>query len=236
LKPVARRAAPGRGLAIGGLVRMSASDWPGMLTAVVFCQGCAWRCRYCHNPHLVPFGSTGSGTTWERIRDWLPRRRGLLDAVVFSGGEPTCQPGLPAAMREVSELGFRVGLHTGGPIPDALAAVLPLVDWVGFDFKAPFGAYERVTGRDHGRLAEESFRLIRDSGVAYEVRTTWHPALLSEGDLDAMADTLAAVGRSDWVIQRFRPEGCADAELCAAPVGDVPAFAGRHPGLRLSVR
>jgi pyruvate formate lyase activating enzyme len=232
---VARGVPPGSALSVGGLVKMSASDWPGQLAAVVFCQGCAWRCRYCHNPHLVPFGRSET-ERWERVLAWLGRRRGLLDGVVFSGGEPTCQSALAGAMRQVRDLGFRIGLHTGGPSPLALAAVLPLVDWVGFDFKAPFGAYEKVTGRDHGRLAEESFRLIRESGVAYEVRTTWHPSLLTSADLDAMADTLAACGRREWVIQRFRPDGCADAELCGAPAGRLPAIAAGHPQLRLSVR
>jgi pyruvate formate lyase activating enzyme len=214
---------------------MSASDWPGQLAAVVFCQGCAWRCRYCHNPHLVPFDRP-SAAHWERVLAWLGRRRGLLDGVVFSGGEPTCQPALAGAMGQVRELGFKVGLHTGGPSPLALAAVLPLLDWVGFDFKAPFCSYAKVTGRDHGHLAQESFRLIREAGVACEVRTTWHPALLSPADLEDMADTLAAAGGREWVIQRFRPEGCADAELCAAPPGHLPAIAARHRGLRLTVR
>ena len=214
---------------------MSASDWPGQLVAVVFCQGCAWRCRYCHNPHLVPFGGP-TEHSWERVLAWLGRRRGLLDGVVFSGGEPTCQPGLAAAMAQARALGFKVGLHTGGPSPAALAAVIPLLDWVGFDFKAPFGSYAKVTGRDHGRLAEESFRLILQAGVPCEVRTTWHPAILSAADLDEMADTLAAAGRDAWVIQRFRPDGCADAQLRDSPPGHLPAIGARHAGLRLTVR
>jgi pyruvate formate lyase activating enzyme len=235
LKPVARGVRPGAALGIGGLVKMSASDWPGQLAAVVFCQGCSWRCRYCHNPHLVPFDRPPADR-WDRVLAWLGRRRGLLDAVVFSGGEPTCQPGLAEAMRQVRELGLKVGLHTGGPSPLALAAVLPLVDWVGFDFKAPFASYAKVTGRDHGHLAQESFRLIREAGVPCEIRTTWHPALLSAADLDEMADTLASAGRREWVIQRFRAEGCADAELCASAPGQLPAIAAGHSELQLTVR
>jgi len=235
LSAAARAPGPGAGLAVGGLVKMSASDWPGQLAAVVFCQGCSWRCRYCHNPHLVPFDRPPAAR-WERVLEWLGRRRGLLDGVVFSGGEPNCQAGLAEAMRQVRDLGLKVGLHTGGPSPLALAAVLPLVDWIGFDFKAPFGSYAKVIGRDHGHLAQESFRLIREAGVPCEVRTTWHPLLLSAGDLEEMAATLDAAGRRDWVIQRFRAEGCADAELCAAAPGQLPAVAAGRPGLRLSVR
>jgi pyruvate formate lyase activating enzyme len=214
---------------------MSACDWPGHLVAVVFCQGCSWRCRYCQNAHLIPF-TRHPAARWDRALAWLGRRRGLLDGVVFSGGEPTCQPGLAEAMRRVHDMGFKVGLHTAGPSPLALAAVIPLLDWVGFDFKAPFSSYARVAGKDHGHLAQESFRLIREADIACEVRTTWHPSFLSPSDLDTMADTLAACGWRDWVIQRFRPEGCADTELCASPPGQLPAIAARHAGLRLTVR
>jgi pyruvate formate lyase activating enzyme len=229
---------PGReaaGLRVGGLEKLSLVDWPGLLSAVVFCQGCAWRCRYCHNPHLLPFG-TKQELSWPGVVRWLERRRGLLDGVVFSGGEATCQTNLAGAMAEVRDLGFQVGLHTGGPAPWRIAQVAPLVDWVGFDFKAPFADYARVTGGDHGPRARESLRLILEAGVACEIRTTWHPALLSAADLSSMADTLSEMGCSDWVIQRFRPDGCADANLCAAPAGAVPEIRARDPGLRITVR
>lgn len=226
---------PPRGLVVGGFVKLSSTDWPGQLAAVVFCQGCTWHCRYCHNPHLVAFGP-GSGPDWLTVLTWLAGRKGLLDAVVFTGGEATCQAGLPDAMRQVRELGFKVGLHTAGPSPRALAKVLPLVDWVGFDLKAPFDAYARVTGGDHGRAVAESFRLLRQSSVACEVRTTWHPALLSAADLDKLASFLASVGHREWVIQRFRPVGCTDAELLGSVPGGVPALAGTHPDLRITVR
>ena len=93
--------------------------------------------------------------TWSAVLAWLQNRRGLLDGVVFSGGEPTLQPGLEVAAGQVRELGFRVGLHTAGSAPAALREVLPLLDWVGFDFKAPFADYSRVTaGADRGRTAQ----------------------------------------------------------------------------------
>lgn len=226
-------------LRIGGLEKFSAVDWPGRLVATVFCQGCGWRCRYCHNPHLIPFrtGAPSEGEwTWPTIRAWLRDRRGLLDGVVFSGGEPTLQPALPAAMAEARELGFRVGLHSGGPVPELFAAALALADWVGFDFKAPFTEYGRVTGRPGGRAAEESLRLLRASGVAHEVRTTWHPDLLREEDLRAMSCTLRAAGETRWVLQKFRPEGCADAHLAAQPIGEPPEALLREAGLEICVR
>lgn len=236
-------------ITVGGLARFSTVDWPGMITATVFCQGCAWRCRYCHNPHLIPFRHQSldtavvaideepGGWTWTSVAAWLRDRRGLLDGVVFSGGEPTLQPRLAEAIAQARELGFRIGLHTGGPVPSALATVLPLVDWVGFDFKAPFADYARVTGRPADEAAAASLRLLRASGVAFEVRTTWHPALLSEADLETMAETLAEAGVREWVVQRFRPDGCADTALCASgPVGDAPLPELAREGLTVRVR
>lgn len=222
----------GEELRVGGLEKLSAVDWPGMLAAVVFCQGCAWRCRYCHNTHLQPFRSD-SEIPWEGVVRWLARRRGLLDGVVFSGGEATHQGALAAAMRQVRGIGFKVGLHTAGSSPDVLAGLIPLLDWVGFDYKAPFPLYGRVTGRDQGERARESLRLILEAGVACEVRTTWHPDLLTGDDLSGMAVALCDAGVKTWVIQRFRPEGCVDAALRDAPVPAVPEI--RNPGSRLRI-
>ena len=158
-------------LRVGGLTRLSSCDYPGKLAAVVYCQGCAWRCTYCHNPELQPARSAFE-IPWPEVTAFLEKRRGLLDAVVFSGGEPTQQPGLAAAMREVKAMGFLVGLHTAGVVPRRLAEVLPLVDWVAMDVKAPFDAHESVTCvRGSGAYARLSVELIRASGVARELHT-----------------------------------------------------------------
>jgi pyruvate formate lyase activating enzyme len=200
-------------LRIGGFVRLSSCDWPGELAATVFCQGCPWRCRYCHNTHLLPADSPGQ-IAWPSVLDFMRGRVGLLDGLVFSGGEPTLQQGLAAAMREVRALGFRVGLHTAGPYPDRLAALLPLVDWVGFDAKAPFDDYTRITGvPGSGERARDSLLRILASGVAYEVRTTVHPALLDETMLHKLAGTLTDLGVRRYVLQAFRSAGCSDSAL-----------------------
>ena len=200
-------------LRVGGLTPLSASDWPGMLAAVVFCQGCPWRCRYCHNPGLIP--SHGDGEIpWAEVLAFLHRRRGLLDGVVFSGGEPTAQTGLADAMRAVRDLGFKIGLHTGGAYPRRLAEVLPLVDWVGLDAKAAFADYARITGvPGSGVSALASLEQVLASGVAHEIRTTVHPALLSDADVVGLAGTLSAHGVKRHVIQAFRSQGCTDVAL-----------------------
>jgi pyruvate formate lyase activating enzyme len=139
-------------------------------------------------------------------------------------------------MKEARALGFKIGLHTAGPVPGNLSPLLPLLDWVGFDFKAPFSGYARITGHAHGEPARASFQMLRSAGVPCEVRTTWHPRLLSNDDLAGMARSLAGAGCTEWIIQRFRPDGCNDEELRASPVGDVPIEAIAVPGLNIIVR
>ncbi|MDE2090165.1 MAG: radical SAM protein, partial [Gammaproteobacteria bacterium] len=87
-------------LRVGGLTPLTTVDFPGCLAAVVFCQGCPGRCGYCHNPHLLPATSSTAARPWAQVRDFLERRRGLLDGVVYSGGEPTAQTGIVAAVHE----------------------------------------------------------------------------------------------------------------------------------------
>ena len=138
--------------------------------------------------------------------EFLRRRRGLLDAVVFSGGEPTARPELAQAMREAKALGYRIGLHSAGIYPRRFAELLPLVDWVGFDAKAPFdAAYERITGvRASGEAALASARALLASGVDCEFRTTWHAEFLSPAELERLTSTLADLGVRRYVLQEFR--------------------------------
>ena len=119
---------------------------------------------------------------WAQVMAFLERRRGLLDAVVFSGGEPTQQRGLAQAMVDVKAMGFLVGLHTAGIVPWRLEKVLPLVDWVAMDVKAKFDEHESVTRvRGSGDRAKQSRDLILTSGVACELHTLARP-----GDADAL--------------------------------------------------
>ena len=203
-------------LRIGGLQPFTTIDYPGALAAVVFVQGCPWRCPYCHNPHLQPAAGPESRGFASTLA-WLDGRRGLLDAVVFSGGEPTAQAALGPAMREVARLGFEVGLHTGGAYPRRLDEVLGDVDWIGLDVKASPRGYERVTGvAGSGEAARTSVRHVVASGVDHEIRTTVHPALSPDDALVDLADELASLGVRRWVLQPFRPTGCANEALVAA--------------------
>jgi len=215
-------AEPGAALRVGGLTPLSLSDWPGQLAAVVFCQGCPWRCGYCHNPHLIaPRAATA--LEWDDVLAFLERRRGLLDAVVFSGGEPTLQAGITRALQQVKALGFKLGLHTAGAYPRRLAELLPLVDWVAMDIKAPFADYAATTGvADSGTPALASVRLILASGIAHEFRTTVHPDLLAAAALPALAASLAQLGVRHYALQEFRSQGCASHKLNAAGTAPFP--------------
>ncbi len=200
-------------LRVGGITPLTTIDFPGELAAVLYCQGCPWRCRYCHNGHLLT-PENSNLLDWREVLAFLEQRRGLLDAVVFSGGEPTLQHGLPDAIAEVRSLGFQVGLHTAGCYPDRLAALLPLVDWVGLDIKALAQDYAALTGvPGSGERAWHSLRRLVDSGVAHEVRVTVHDHLLPPAGLDVLLGSLYANGAQTVMLQGCRSERMLDPTL-----------------------
>ena len=190
-------------LVVGGVTPFTTIDFPGRLAAVIFCQGCPWRCAYCHNPHLLPSRQQAS-RPWHEVASWLESRRELLDGVVFSGGEPLLQRRLADAIGEVRALGFAVALHTAGAYPQRLKALLPRIDWVGFDVKAPFDAYRPITGSDGGERAKQSLAILIASGTPYEVRCTVDERVLDDDGLCLMADQLASLGVNRLVLQTRR--------------------------------
>ncbi len=203
---------PSRSLAlkVGGCTPFSATDYPGQLAAVIFVQGCPWRCGYCHNPHLQE-RTPDSAIAWDSLLDFLNRRVGLLDAVVFSGGEPTLDPELGAAIRAVRSLGFKIGLHTAGTHPARLLEVLPWVDWIGLDIKAEFEHYDAITQRPNsGAPALRSLQLLLNEGVLFECRSTIHPQLHSPSSVQALGQHLHQLGVQRYAVQIFRSQGCDD--------------------------
>jgi anaerobic ribonucleoside-triphosphate reductase activating protein len=204
-------------LRVGGLVPLTTLDYPGLLACVLFCQGCAWRCRYCHNPELIPPRGE-SEIPWDAILDFLRRRQGLLQAVVFSGGEPTLQNALPEAMASVREMGFRAGLHSAGIRPEAFARALPHADWIGFDVKGLAEDMDAITGVKRSGLANwRSLELLLESGVGYECRTTVHWQLFDLERLRRLATQLRDRGVDNFVVQLARSGRQLDPELIATP-------------------
>lgn len=200
-------------LQVGGFVPFTTVDFPGKLSAVVFCQGCPWRCGYCHNRHLQPFQK--GRMAWEAVRQELTNRRGFLDGVVFSGGEPTSQAALPGAISQVRAMGYSVGLHTAGIHPERFGEVLPLLDWVGFDVKAPLDQrYDQLTGKSGSfHVVSESLLLLLQSGVDHQIRTTLDTAQLGEQDCSDLSRCLRDLGANNTHWQTCRP----------------PKSAGNHP-------
>lgn len=223
-------------LVVAGLVPFSTVDWPDRLVATVFLQGCPWSCSYCHNPDLIAPRTPGR-VAWREVAALLDRRRGLLDGVVLTGGEPTRQPLLATAVRRVADAGLGVGLHTAGAYPRRLAALLPHLDWVGLDVKALPGDYPALVGTaGAGERAWRSLETVLAAaasprGPDYEVRTTVAPGETS-GTL-ALARELRRRGVRSYALQQARAEGTlalADAhppgwdERFAALADDVAAL------------
>ncbi|HUH59847.1 MAG TPA: anaerobic ribonucleoside-triphosphate reductase activating protein [Candidimonas sp.] len=206
---------------MGGVTPFTATDYPGLLASVVFVQGCPWRCGYCHNPELQA-RTRRSQISWDDVIGLLKRRVGLVDAVVFSGGEPTVDPALADAITEVRRLGFKIGMHSGGTHVSRLKSVLPLLDWIGLDIKAPLASYAKTTGvAASGQHAWASLDAVLASGVDYECRTTAHPALLPEAQMWSLAQTLSGMGVRRYALQLFRAQGCVDNALIG---GRMPAY------------
>ena len=192
---------------IGGVERFSLVDFPEHISAVIFMQGCPWRCPFCYNTHLQPAVSEKSIDV-DAFFEFLQKRKGVLDAVVFSGGEPLFQSGLFEAITKVKSFGYKIGLHTGGFNPEAFARVLPLIDWVGFDIKCPFEEefYQKATG-SHIKLENvlKSLDMLIASDKSFETRTTCDPRLLSIQDIYTIAKELKSRGVNNYHLQKYRP-------------------------------
>ncbi len=172
---------------IAGYQACSFCDFPGCLAAVIFTQGCNFRCPFCHNASLLP--ANGQLISNETVLERLQARRHQLDGVVITGGEPTLQDDLGDFLREIRRIGLRTKLDTNGSNPGRLHDLIEkhLLDFIAMDVKAPWDDYNRLAGVpvEVERL-RESICLIVESGIAYEFRTTVVKPLLSDLDLDAI--------------------------------------------------
>lgn len=187
----------------GGLQKTTLSDFPGHIAALVFTQGCTFRCPYCHNPELVKKGE--SSFTTEEVLSFLQKRQGKLTGLVVSGGEPTLHCELPQFLRSVKELGYDIKLDTNGSRPGVIKELLAdkLIDYVAMDVKAPLGKYEQLAGRqvDTSSIAK-TIALLVQSQVAHEFRTTVVSPFLTEDDLVEIGTLVQ--GANKYVLQPYR--------------------------------
>ena len=191
---------------IGGFQRFSLSDFPGRSAAIVFTQGCNFRCPWCHNAALIPREPRGETVfSDDLILGFLASRAGMLDGVVITGGEPTIQQDLPDFARRVKSLGYELKLDTNGSVPRMLSRLLEagLVDYVAMDVKAPFGRYPALAGiQTPPEAVSESISLIAGSGIAHEFRTTLVDGMLSESEIPLIRSLLPP--GSKHRIQKYR--------------------------------
>lgn len=198
-------AANNPGLNVGGITPFTTIDFPGHLAAVIFCQGCPWRCRYCHNPHLLPTQSSGQ-YPWAEVISLLETRKGLLDGVAISGGEPLLQRYLAGSVEQIRAMGFEIALHTSGVAPKRFKDILPAIDWVGLDIKAPFEEYDAITGGGgaSGEHAREVLIDLLASGKPHELRCTLDLAFFTPERAAKMATQLVELGADHLIVQECR--------------------------------
>ena len=181
---------------IAGLQKMTLLDYPGKVACTVFLQGCNFRCPFCHNSELLS-GNEPPLMTDEEFFTFLKKRKGLLDAVCVSGGEPTLQRDLESLLRGIRELGFLIKLDTNGSRPEVLKKLVTenLVDYVAMDIKNSREQYPETCGLSKMEMEsiEESIRFLLSGAVDYEFRTTVVVELHSEGSLLAMGQWLANI-------------------------------------------
>jgi len=194
---------------ISGLIKSSLIDYPGKITAVVFTQGCNLRCPFCHNPDLISIKGKEVYSEADFFT-FLEKRKGLLDAATITGGEPLLHKDLGIFIEKIKKMGYFVKLDTNGTNPRFLKKLLETknVDYVAMDIKNRLSKYYESSGlADTGNI-KKSIKIIMDSGVDYEFRTTVLPKLHTEEDFDEIGKTIR--GASKYFIQNFRPENTLD--------------------------
>ena len=218
--------------AVAGLMPVSMVDWEGKLAAIIFLSGCNLRCPYCHNPELIKKDG-GSSLPWEKVVGQLSEKKGWVDGVVITGGEPTICDDLIDIAGEIRSAGFPVKLDTNGTHPEVVKGLIEksLIDFVAMDVKAAFKNYDIVT-RVRGQAAKvkETIELIETAGIDHEYRTTIVPGFVGDDDIVEIAKYLSAHGARRYFIQQFNSGTVLEANLRAVhpfPPAYVQAVADR---------
>jgi pyruvate formate lyase activating enzyme len=197
---------------IGGFQRFSLIDYPDKICAIVFTQGCNFRCPYCHNPELVDTKrSANIGLTEDEVLSFLDRRKGKLNAVTITGGEPLLQSDLCAFLSAIKRLGYLVKLDTNGSFPSRLEGIMQskFVDYIAMDIKTSLDKYHQVIKRKiDTRKILDSIRLIMDSGLEYEFRTTVVKAFFERDDFYKIGQLIKNARL--YVLQKFVPSKTLD--------------------------
>ena len=200
---------------IKGWVKTTLIDFPGQIASILFLGGCNLRCPMCHNADLVLRPGTIEDIPLDDILAYLRQNKGKITGVVASGGEPCVNSGLIPLLSKFKEMGFAVKLDTNGFYPDILGEILAqhLIDYAAIDIKAPPEKYALLCGLpsvDMDRF-KQSLKLLIESKIDHEFRTTIVPNLINQEDVAAIARWLPH--QSHYILQQFRPQGCLDPEF-----------------------
>lgn len=174
-------------MVIGGFQPLSLCDFPGTPAAVVFTQGCNWRCPFCHNKSLWEFDKEACLSV-DQLLSTLSERQNILKGVVFTGGEPTLYADIQQVLQSLKQMGYSIKLDSNGSRPEVIKKLLDqnLLDYIAMDIKAPWSKYSLLTGIEKPNVLnlKRSIQLISESGVTHEFRTTHPPHLLNRVDLE----------------------------------------------------
>jgi pyruvate formate lyase activating enzyme len=194
---------------LGGIQKNSFIDYPGKISCVLFLTGCNFDCPYCHNPQLVKGGGECPCSAGEiGVYDFLQARKGFLDGVVISGGEPTLQDDLPTLCERVKDLGYPVKLDTNGSRPRVIQELIQnnLVDYLAMDIKTdPLNYASLAKGSLDPADICESIRIIMESGLPYEFKTTCVKPLVSGRIIESICHFIR--GARLYALQRFQNSG-----------------------------
>ena len=214
---------------IKGLEKFASRDFPGHISSTVFVGGCNFRCPFCHNADLVLNPGRLPSLDLNLFLSYLDSRKGWLDGLCLSGGEPLLHEDLEVLARVIKDRGFLVKLDTNGSFPDRLEYLIKqgLVDWVAMDIKGPLARYpEIVRAEVDPEKINRSQEIIRQSGLPYIFRTTVVPGLHNENDLLEIAAWLR--GARCFQLQQFVPQNTVDPEFLkreAYPAGVLRCWA-----------
>ena len=192
---------------VKGYQQSSLIEWPGKIVSIIFTGGCNFKCPFCHNRDLVAEFEQIPDLDFDEILEKIKARRKWMDAVEFTGGEPLLHPDIETMLRKVKEARFLTKLDTNGSFPDKLRNLIDkkLVDYIAMDIKAPLAKYEEVVNAkvDLDKI-QESIRLLMESGVEYEFRTTVVPKLHSKEDIEEIGKLIK--GAKKYYLQSFVPK------------------------------
>lgn len=188
-----------------GFHKLSVIDYPEKLCALGFTGGCNFRCHYCHNPELVIDYKNLPDIDEDEIIKFMKKRKGILDGFCITGGEPTIHKDLPKFMKKIKNCGFLVKLDTNGTNPEMLIHIIKegLIDYVAMDIKGAPGRYPEIVGENSDlSKINESVKVIMQSKIDYEFRTTVFPKFFGEEDAKKIGEWI--VGAKHYVLQQPR--------------------------------